>query len=293
MTYLQSLISAGYYTANNVLGYNPATTLFRYYDPTHPFAKVLLPNGVDFLLNFAAGTTAAPIDDGSDTIFGDVGNDWIVGGTNRDIMFGGYGDDYIQADDNLDTSGATTNDGRTDSFFADIAYGGAGRDVLIGNTGQDRLIDWAGEYNTYLVSFSPFGEPTVFKQISPALKAFVTALATGVGEDPMRGANEWDQEMGLVAQGDPDWGAQTGGPRDPQNIHGGGSRDSTTVLAAYTGPFGVPAISPPQRSATTNLAAQTMTILLSITSAATPIVLAPFRATPITVAVTLRLTGRP
>jgi Ca2+-binding RTX toxin-like protein len=184
------------------------------------------------------------LNDGADTIFGDVGNDWIVGGTNRDLLFGGYGDDYLQADDNLDTPGSATTDARSDSFFADIAYGGAGRDVLIANTAQDRLIDWAGEFNSFWVSFNPYGEPTVYRQISPAIKAFVTTLATVAGEDPTRGANEWDQEMGMVAQGDPDWGAQTGGPRDPQNIKGGGSRDSTSVLALYTGVTAIPATSP-------------------------------------------------
>jgi hypothetical protein len=30
--------------------------------------------------------------------------------------------------------------------------------VLIGNTGGDRLIDWVGEYNSYLVPYAPFGQ---------------------------------------------------------------------------------------------------------------------------------------
>jgi Ca2+-binding RTX toxin-like protein len=294
LAYLQTLIAAGYYTAGNVLGYDTGTTLFRYYNPSSPFAKVVLPNGVDFLLNFAAGTSAAPIDDGQDVIFGDVGNDWIVGGTNRDHLWGGYGDDYLQADDNLDTSAANnTPDARTDSFFADVAYGGAGRDVLIGNTAQDRLIDWAGEFNTFLVPYNPFGEPTVTRQISPGIKAYVLDLANADGEDRTRGANEWDQELGEVAQGDPDWSAQTGGPRDPQNVKGAGSRDSTAVLAPYTGPYGVATISPPQRSATTSWAGTTAATIACIVGASTPITLPTFRATPITVAQTLRLLGHP
>jgi hypothetical protein len=28
---------------------------------------------------------------------------------------------------------------------------------MIANTGGDRLIDWVGEFNSYLVPFSPFG----------------------------------------------------------------------------------------------------------------------------------------
>ena len=45
------------------------------------------------------------------------------------------------------------------------AFGGAGRDVLIGNTGGDRLIDWVGEFNSYLVPFAPFGMATVSRTL--------------------------------------------------------------------------------------------------------------------------------
>src|SRR5207253_3417068 len=38
--------------------------------------------------------------------------------------------------------------------YADLAFGGAGRDVLIGNTVSDRLIDWNGEFNTYVVPWA-------------------------------------------------------------------------------------------------------------------------------------------
>ena len=31
----------------------------------------------------------------------------------------------------------------------DRAYGGGGRDVLIANTGGDRLMDWVGEFNSF------------------------------------------------------------------------------------------------------------------------------------------------
>ena len=61
---------------------------------------------IDFLLNFTGGTTAAPIDDGQDVLFGDTGHDWLVGGTNHDRLWGGYGDDLLQADDNLDSTPA-------------------------------------------------------------------------------------------------------------------------------------------------------------------------------------------
>ncbi len=36
-------------------------------------------------------------------IFGDLGNDWLVGGTGRDNMYGGFGNDLLNADDDLTT----------------------------------------------------------------------------------------------------------------------------------------------------------------------------------------------
>ena len=52
-------------------------------------------------------------------------------------------------------------------MYEDRAFGGAGRDVLIGNTGGDRLIDWTGEFNSYIVPFAPFGIATVSRQVPP------------------------------------------------------------------------------------------------------------------------------
>ena len=69
--------------------------------------------GIDFLLNFVSATsfdatTPQPVvDDGQDVLFGDGGNDWLVGGTNMDVMFGGYGNDVLNADDNLDSTKVT------------------------------------------------------------------------------------------------------------------------------------------------------------------------------------------
>ena len=88
----------------------------------------------------------------------------------------------LNADDDLST-GCTTygNNGKCDvaglswlndvpdthPSYEDRAYGGAGLDVLIGNTGGDRLIDWVGEFNSYLVPFAPFGIATVSRQNDP------------------------------------------------------------------------------------------------------------------------------
>jgi hypothetical protein len=168
--------------------------------------------------------------DGADRIFGDLGNDWIVGGTGKDQMFGGWGDDLLNADDNLDTAGGLNTSPDTNADYEDIAYGGAGRDRLIGNTGGDRLIDWAGEFNSYIVPFAPFGNFTISRAISPQLPEYLYALAAGAGADQTRTSStdpvrrgEPDGELGLVKQQDFAWRDQTGAPDDPQpgNIPGG------------------------------------------------------------------------
>ena len=182
-------------------------------------------------------------DDGKDSIFGDTGNDWLVGGTGRDNVYGGWGNDLLNADDDLTTPGnepkhgGDLTDGANDvpdshPYYEDRAYGGAGRDVLIGNTGGDRLIDWVGEYNSYLVPYAPFGQASVSRTMMPHLHEFLYALSAGDGADPTRsndtGADparngEPDAEMGLVLQKDVAWNDQTGAPSDPQagNIPGG------------------------------------------------------------------------
>ncbi len=174
--------------------------------------------------------------DGNDVLFGDLGNDWSVGGTGQDTIWAGWGNDLSNADDDLTTG---TSYGLNDlpdgpnSSYQDRVYGGAGLDILIGNTGGDRLIDWVGEFNSYLVPFAPFGIATVSRQVEPQLPEFLYALSRSQGADPTRATDtgsdparngEPDGELGLITQHDHgQWQTQTGGPTDPQagNIPGG------------------------------------------------------------------------
>src|SRR5205085_5328335 len=119
-------------------------------------------------------------------IFGDNGNDWMVGGTGRDDVYGGWGNDLINADDNQTTNGGLNNATDTAASYEDRAYGGAGKDVLIANTGGDRLIDWVGEFNSYLVPFAPFGMATVSRTLQPQLAEFLYVLSASDGADPTR-----------------------------------------------------------------------------------------------------------
>ncbi|HEY2541977.1 MAG TPA: hypothetical protein VGH92_02880 [Gaiellaceae bacterium] len=91
-----------YFSAGSDLGYY-AAGLFVYFNPANPFEKIMVAPGIDFLLNFASG-----VDDGKDVLFGDSGNDWLVGGTNQDVLFGGAGNDILNGDDNLDSTRVDT-----------------------------------------------------------------------------------------------------------------------------------------------------------------------------------------
>ena len=75
----------------------------------------------------------------------------VTAGLNISI-FGGLGDDYHQLDDNLETLAGLndTSDDARDEFnqttagAGDFAFGGGGRDVLIANTGFDRMFGQTG-----------------------------------------------------------------------------------------------------------------------------------------------------
>ena len=245
----------------SLLGFDAAAGDFVLYDEYDPRRAITL-NG-DGTLNKTGDRTRqwflnnssseGPLNsgvpsDGDDVLFGDHGNDWIVGGTGRDTLWGGWGNDLLQADDRLETNGFLNDQPDTNYSWEDRAVGGAGLDVLIGNTGGDRLIDWVGEFNSFLVPFAPFGMATVSRQVPPGLMEFLYALSRAQGADPTLG-NATDPrngepfgEAGIVTQKDGAWQDQTGGPRDPQagNI-GGGKRDvlrgadfnSTTSLDGF------------------------------------------------------------
>ncbi len=260
------------FNPGNVLAFNPIDVNgqhanaqrageFALYDEYDPLRKILLNNdgtanktgtGVEFFLNFnATEGPASTLDskkttDGDDKIFGDLGNDWMVGGSGRDDMYGGFGNDLMNADDDLTTASGANNAPDTSASYEDRAYGGAGRDVLIANTGGDRLIDWVGEYNSYLVPFSPFGNPTVSRTLQPALMDFLYALSRSDGADPTRVVNGADParngepygELGLVLQKDADWREQHGGPADPQPGNSNGQRDVLRSADFSTGAQG-------------------------------------------------------
>ena len=196
--------------------YDPLTRKLDFFDADNPREMIQ-----GFLLNFETfDANGVLIEDGKDWIFGDYGHDALFGGTGHDRLFGGIGDDYHQLDDNLATSG--TDDGRlwqTTGGAGDFAFGGVGLDVLIANTGYDRMFDWTGEFNSFFTPFRRFGEPTVIRAPSPQNLQFQLDMAAAGGADLTLGPNPFD-ESGTVGPQDPLFNEQHGPPRDPQPGNG-------------------------------------------------------------------------
>ena len=156
----------------NFLGYDPVTRKLAAYDANNPFAKI-----ANFFLNFdASDNLGAKINDGKDRLFGDLGHDWLVGGTQNDRLFGGMGDDVHNLDDNHDTVNNNEQPDAVEYADRDFAYGGGGLDVLIANTGGDRMFDATGEFNSFLVPFAPFGNPTINREQPAHVDNFLRAL---------------------------------------------------------------------------------------------------------------------
>jgi hypothetical protein len=100
----------------------------------------------------------------------------------------------------FDTSVPATCDGNFEDI--DIIYGGWDADAMQASAAapgprtSDRLIDWAGAYNLYLVCPSSYGAGTVLRSRSPSLETFLHDLAEADGayrgpqNDDASGLNE-------------------------------------------------------------------------------------------------------
>ena len=270
---------------------NRATLMGKasYFNPEFPRLKVMLnPDGsacvwttgsapiscLNFFLNFYEKDGGLPLDTkwypgtghpqipvtGDKAIFGDLGNDYIVGGMGRVRVFGGWGNDTIDLRANLNIDGGLNDqpvpnpDGTfgTPAWEA-LAFGGGGQDILIAGTAGDRLIDWVGNHNSYYVPFSPFGMPTVSRTLQPQLHVFLYQLSQSdgadqtlgprYGGDPARNGEPFG-ELGLVLQHDAAWHSQVGPPFNemPENLGGTGIDIQKT---ANIRPIGSPGTDPP------------------------------------------------
>jgi Ca2+-binding RTX toxin-like protein len=107
---------------------------------------------------------------GNDVLFGDWGNDKINGGAADDQLFGGSGSD------NLDGGAG-----------ADLVYGGDGQDVLIADTKADRLVDWFGNFDQFIVPPPGFGAPTIIRSPDPSTQKFFLDLGAADGATDAQG----------------------------------------------------------------------------------------------------------
>jgi Ca2+-binding RTX toxin-like protein len=290
----------------NPLGYNPTTTKFALYDAADPRRKILLTpaglldktmTGLPWILDFNAnegpvnkywsnGTSFPPSPtQGNDAIFGDVGNKWIVSGPGRDRVYAGWGNDMADIRGTLDQNGGLNDGTVANPSTESLAFGGAGIDVLIASSAGDRLIDWGGNHGaTYLVPFSPFGEPTVSRTPSPGMQNFLLQLSQSDGADLTMGLRHGGTaarngepfgELAMVIPGDAAWRAQHGAPRDPM-VHGTGSRDTlrTNAVKPIESPGTLAFIDPPAAppAAPTSGPALPTPIAASTTSATTAVV---------------------
>jgi Ca2+-binding RTX toxin-like protein len=153
---------------------------------------------------------------GQDDVNAGAGPDLVWGGDDADILWGGEGDDRIYAgngDDAVDLKRSSFDAGLTtgvtdaawwklawytaptvDSDLAplthngdDLIYGGRLRDVLHADRGRagpapgDRLADWYGSYNLYLICDSAYGAGRTLRDITPDIVGALQQLGTADG----------------------------------------------------------------------------------------------------------------
>ena len=53
--------------------------------------------------------------------------------------------------------------------------------MALSGDGGDRIIDWTGEFNSYVVPFAPFGAFTISRALLPQLRDYLYDLSEGDG----------------------------------------------------------------------------------------------------------------
>ncbi len=117
--------------------------------------------------DFAHGGAGDDVVDGgagADALFGNSGNDAMAGGTGDDHLYGGAGNDSLDG-----------NAGK------DIAYGGDGDDRLVADQSGDKLIDWFGTFNDFVVPGPGYGSPTIVRSPNGWVQDFLLNLARDDG----------------------------------------------------------------------------------------------------------------
>ena len=165
---------------------------------------------------------------GEDRLFGGDDDDVAWGGPDHDHLFGGHGADTL---DVRPRSQATYGHGGNalvaprdpPEWFTyagvdhyqqgDFIYGGFDRDIMQTNDDasaigpndvpqHDRLIDWTGAFNLFLICEPLYGEWMITRVVSPGTLQFLQDLAWGDGAlDPAAPGTSGFRELGLVFPG--------------------------------------------------------------------------------------------
>ena len=112
---------------------------------------------------------------GAKAIFGDQGNDWIVGGNGANTIFGGSGNDLIDGRRNLTLDNGQNDLPDNNPYYNSVVFGGSGSDILFAGGYYDRLI---GGPNGFTIDVLPVAPVIVPYTIAPAPKP--TPLPPGV-----------------------------------------------------------------------------------------------------------------
>ena len=163
-------------------------------------------------IHAGAGHDIGNGDDGNDHVFGADGRDVLWGGRHHDHLWGGSHDDFLDVHARVDENPTIPNScnpltpadplhwyafgfegglatANCDGNFEhiDFIYGGKGADAMQANVGDngprlgDRLFDWVGVYNLYILCPGTYGAWIITRQLSPSMETFLHALAAGDG----------------------------------------------------------------------------------------------------------------
>ncbi len=124
---------------------------------------------------------------GDDYLFGGDGDDVMWGGPGNDDAFGGNGADHMDVVPRPTDPAAWHTYGDVDHLQGlDLLYGGWDQDTLQADFQQngpgiaDRLVDWAGQYNTYFICHGG-GAGTVIRSPDPSTILYLQNVAEARG----------------------------------------------------------------------------------------------------------------
>src|SRR5260370_5468230 len=125
------------------------------------FNKVAASLPTDAVWSKPAGFLPDPVT-GDKSLFGDLGNDYIVAGMGRVRVYGGWGFDLIDlrastvVDNGLnDIPVPNSHGGAGSPDWEALAYGGAGQDIFFAGTGGDPPIHWGRHPKNHHPPVSP------------------------------------------------------------------------------------------------------------------------------------------